>query len=114
MAPQSSPDTIVAISTPPGKGAIGIIRLSGPGVPHVAQQLLGHLPAARCAELVSFRAADGSALDQGLALFFTAPASFTGEAMLELHGHGGPVVLDEVLRRVLQLGCRAARPGEFS
>jgi tRNA modification GTPase len=107
-------DTIVAIATPPGKGAIGIIRLSGPDVQRIAQALLGFLPAPRNAELASFRGADGSALDQGLALYFPGPASFTGEDMLELQGHGGPVVLDGVVRRMLQLGCRAARPGEFS
>lgn len=107
-------DTIAAIATPPGKGAIGIVRVSGPGVAHVAQQLLGQLPLPRLALLRSFRAADGSALDQGLALYFQAPASYTGEDMLELQGHGGPVVQDALLRRVLQLGCRSARPGEFS
>ena len=107
-------DTIAAIATPPGKGAIGIIRLSGPDVSRVAGELLGHLPPPRSAELSSFRAADGTALDLGLALYFPAPASYTGEDMLELHGHGGPVVLDALMRRVLQLGCRSARPGEFS
>ncbi len=107
-------DTIVAIATPPGKGAIGIIRLSGPEIRRVAKELLGRVPAPRSAELANFRASDGTALDQGLALYFPAPASYTGEDMLELHGHGGPVVLDRVLRRALQLGCRSARPGEFS
>jgi tRNA modification GTPase len=107
-------DTIVAIATPPGRGAIGIIRLSGSEVPRVARELLGQLPSPRHAALAIFRAADGTALDQGLALYFPAPASYTGEDMLELHGHGGPVVLDSVLRRALQLGCRSARPGEFS
>ena len=107
-------DTIAAIATPPGRGAIGIIRLSGPLVSRVAEELLGHVPAPRSAELANFRAADGTALDQGLALYFPAPASYTGEDMLELHGHGGPVVLDTLMRRALQLGCRSARPGEFS
>jgi tRNA modification GTPase len=107
-------DTIVAIATPPGRGAIGIIRLSGPEVSRVARELLGQLPSPRHAALAIFRAADGTALDQGLALYFPAPASYTGEDMLELHGHGGPVVLDSVLKRALQLGCRSARPGEFS
>ena len=107
-------DTIAAIATPPGKGAIGIVRVSGPDVLHVAQELLGQVPAPRRAMLTNFRAADGSALDQGLALYFPAPASYTGEDMLELQGHGGPVVQDALLRRVLQLGCRSARPGEFS
>jgi tRNA modification GTPase len=107
-------DTIAAIATPPGKGAIGIIRLSGPEVLRIAKELLGQVPAPRSAVLLNFRAADGTALDQGLALYFPAPASYTGEDMLELHGHGGPVVLDAVFRRALQLGCRSARPGEFS
>jgi tRNA modification GTPase len=107
-------DTIAAIATAPGKGAIGIIRVSGPGVSRVAKELLGHVPAARRAELLCFRGADGTALDQGLALYFPAPASYTGEDMLELHGHGGPIVLDQLMRRALQLGCRSARPGEFS
>jgi tRNA modification GTPase len=107
-------DTIAAIATPPGKGAIGIVRVSGPDVLHVAQELLGQVPAPRSAMLTNFRGADGSALDQGLALYFPAPASYTGEDMLELQGHGGPVVQDALLRRVLQLGCRSARPGEFS
>jgi tRNA modification GTPase len=107
-------DTIAAIATPPGRGAIGIIRLSGPLVSRVAEELLGHVPAPRSAELANFRAADGTALDQGLALYFPAPASYTGEDMLELHGHGGRVVLDTLMRRALQLGCRSARPGEFS
>jgi tRNA modification GTPase len=108
------PDTIVAIATPSGKGAIGILRISGPAAPHVARELLGCLPAPRRAHFGVFHAADGTALDQGLALYFPAPGSFTGEDLLELQGHGGPVVLDELLRRVLELGGRQARPGEFS
>ena len=107
-------DTIAAIATAPGKGAIGIVRMSGPDIAHVARELLGRLPAPRSAELVIFHSADGGAIDQGLALYFPAPASYTGEDMLELQGHGGPVVQDALLRRVLQLGCRSARPGEFS
>ena len=107
-------DTIAAIATPPGKGAIGILRISGPAVSNVAQELLGRLPAPRSAELSTFHAADGSAIDQGLALYFPAPASYSGEDMLELQGHGGPIVQDALLRRALQLGCRSARPGEFS
>jgi tRNA modification GTPase len=107
-------DTIVAIATPPGRGAIGILRLSGPSIAHVARGFLGELPLARHATLAVFRAADGTALDQGLALYFPAPASYTGEDMLELHGHGGAIVLDQLQRRALELGCRNARPGEFS
>ena len=107
-------DTIVAIATPAGRGAIGVVRVSGPAVPHIAVQLLGSLPAPRAAELRDFRGADGATIDQGLALHFPAPHSFTGEHVLELQGHGGPVVLDAVVHRLLELGCRAATPGEFS
>jgi tRNA modification GTPase len=109
-----SPDTIAAIATAPGRGAIGVIRISGPSVPAIAPGLLGALPKPRMASLSRFLAADGSVLDEGLVMFFPAPASFTGEHMLELQGHGGEVVLDLVMHRLLELGCRAALPGEFS
>jgi tRNA modification GTPase len=112
MAPNT--DTIAAIATPHGQGGIGIVRISGPQVPTIARQLLGRLPKPRYAELHDFRDADGARIDVGLALYFPAPASFTGEHMLELHGHGGPVVMDLLLARVLALGARSARPGEFS
>ena len=108
------PDTIAAIATAPGRGAIGIIRVSGPEVPTVAPALLGKLPAPRQAHLSRFLDADGSAIDEGVALYFPAPASFTGEHVLELQGHGGAVVLDLLMQRLLALGCRAALPGEFS
>lgn len=107
-------DTIAAIATPPGRGGIGIVRVSGPRVPLVAEKLLGNLPPARRARRATFRDAAGDAIDDGIALHFPAPASFTGEHMLELHGHGGTVVLDRVLAAVFALGVRAARPGEFS
>ena len=107
-------DTIAAIATPPGRGGVGIVRLSGPAVPAIAEGLLGTLPAARYARYAHFADADGSSIDQGIALFFRGPASFTGEDVLELHGHGGPVVMDMLLGRVLQLGARLAEPGEFS
>jgi tRNA modification GTPase len=110
----SDPDTIAAIATAPGRGAIGVIRVSGPQAPAVAQRLLGELPLPRKATLANFLDADGATLDQGLALYFPAPASFTGEPVLELQGHGGGLVLDLVFQRLLQLGCRAARAGEFS
>jgi tRNA modification GTPase len=109
-----TPDTIVAIATPAGHGGVGIVRVSGPQTPVLAQQLLGRLPQPRMAELHAFRDADGRQIDTGIALYFQAPASFTGEHVLELHGHGGPVVMDLLLQRVLELGARAARPGEFS
>ncbi len=107
-------DTIAAVATPPGRGGVGIIRVSGPAVPAIAGQLLGSLPAPRLAGLHRFRNAEGEVIDEGLAIYFPAPHSFTGEHVLELHGHGGPVVLDLLLGRVLRLGARQARPGEFS
>jgi len=109
-----TPDTIAAIATPAGHGGVGIVRVSGPQTPALAQQLLGRLPQPRMAELHAFRDADGEQIDTGIALYFQAPTSFTGEHVLELHGHGGPVVMDLLLQRVLALGARAARPGEFS
>ncbi len=107
-------DTIAAIATPPGRGGIGVVRLSGPQAFPIAAQLAGPLPPPRQAALRDFRAADGSVIDQGLLLCFPAPRSFTGEDVVELHGHGGPVVLDMLLSRCLALGARLARPGEFS
>lgn len=107
-------DTIVAAATPAGRGGIGIVRLSGPDVPAIARALLGELPAPRYAQRASFRAADGSALDEGLALYFPKPHSFTGESVLELHAHGGPLVLQALQARALELGARAALPGEFT
>lgn len=107
-------ELIAAIATPPGRGGIGIIRLSGSNLPQLAEQLLGQLTHPRTASHRLFRAQDGSILDDGLALFFPAPHSFTGEDVLELQGHGGVVVLDMVLKRCLELGARLARPGEFS
>jgi len=110
----TSSDTIAAIATAPGRGGIGIVRVSGPGCRVVADALLGRVPEPRVAELHRFRDADGGPIDEGLALYFPGPASFTGEDVLELHGHGGPVVMDLLLRRVLALGARVAEPGEFT
>ena len=107
-------DTIVAIATPPGRGGIGIVRVSGPGTRRAAAAMLGKLPPPRHASFGDFLDANAKPIDQGLALFFPAPHSFTGEDVLELHGHAGPVVLDMVLNRALELGARLARPGEFS
>ncbi|MCB1811269.1 MAG: tRNA uridine-5-carboxymethylaminomethyl(34) synthesis GTPase MnmE [Candidatus Competibacteraceae bacterium] len=107
-------DTIAAIATPPGRGGIGIVRVSGPATPAIASVLCGALPRPRYAELRAFRAADDTIIDQGIALFFPAPHSFTGEPVLELQGHGGPVVMDMLLARVVELGARLARPGEFT
>jgi tRNA modification GTPase len=108
------PDTIAAIATAPGRGGIGVVRVSGPDVPSIIQTLLGTLPDPRHAVLRSFTDAEGALLDQGIALFFPGPLSYTGEDVLELQGHGGPAVLQLVLRRCLELGARLAEPGEFT
>jgi tRNA modification GTPase len=110
----ASADTIVAIASAPGRGAVGVIRVSGPNVPQIAESIIGHLPPPRVAQVAHFLAGDGEWLDRGLALYFPAPASYTGEHVLELQGHGGVLVLDSLLKRLLDLGCRMARPGEFS
>ncbi|MEF3074837.1 tRNA uridine-5-carboxymethylaminomethyl(34) synthesis GTPase MnmE [Methylobacter sp. Wu1] len=107
-------DTIAAIATPPGNGGVGIIRISGPDIPVIAKQLLTKPLQPRFALFSSFLGEDGSAIDSGIALYFPAPASYTGEDVLELQGHGGSVVLDMLLRRVLSLGVRLANPGEFT
>ncbi len=107
-------DTIVAIATPPGRGGIGVVRLSGPLTPAIAASVLRRLPPARRAVYAEFLDADGSAIDRGIGLYFPAPHSFTGEHVAELQGHGGPVVLDMLVSRVVALGARLARPGEFS
>ncbi|MBM0104108.1 tRNA uridine-5-carboxymethylaminomethyl(34) synthesis GTPase MnmE [Steroidobacter sp. S1-65] len=107
-------DTIAAIATPPGRGGVGMVRVSGSLVPTIASEVLGDLPEPRRAALRVFRDAEGEMLDGGLALYFPAPNSFTGEDVLELHGHGGPVVMDMLLARVLELGARVAQPGEFT
>jgi len=107
-------DTIAAIATPTGRGGVAIVRVSGPGVPALARALLGDLPLPRRAAYRRFLDGRGEVIDDGVALYFPAPASFTGEDVLELQGHGGNVVVDMVLRRTLELGARLARPGEFS
>jgi tRNA modification GTPase len=107
-------ETIAALATPPGRGGVGIIRISGPQAGMIAERVVGHVPAPRQAEYLPFLSQDGEPLDTGLALYFPAPHSFTGEDVLELHGHGGPVVMDLILKRVFALGARPARPGEFS
>lgn len=107
-------DTIAAIATPPGRGGVGMVRVSGALVPTIATELLGDIPEPRRAALRTFRDAAGDMLDSGLALYFPGPNSFTGEDVLELHGHGGPVVMDMLLARVLGLGARNAQPGEFT
>ncbi|MDR1936171.1 MAG: tRNA uridine-5-carboxymethylaminomethyl(34) synthesis GTPase MnmE, partial [Candidatus Accumulibacter sp.] len=108
------PDTIAAIATAPGRGGIGVVRVSGGDLAAFAAALTGKTPAPRHATLADFKAADGSGIDSGLMLHFPAPASFTGEDVLELHGHGGSVVLQMLLARCLDLGARLAGPGEFT
>ncbi|WP_153111157.1 tRNA uridine-5-carboxymethylaminomethyl(34) synthesis GTPase MnmE [Propionivibrio limicola] len=112
--PAYTPETIAAIATAPGRGGIGVIRLSGSRLLATAEQLCGRQPLPRVATYASFKAADGSLIDSGLLLYFPAPHSFTGEDVLELHGHGGPVVMQMLLSRCLDLGARLAEPGEFT
>lgn len=107
-------DTIAAVATPPGRGGIGVVRLSGPDVPAIARQWLGRCPSPRRAQLADFRDAESGLIDSGLVLYFPAPASFTGEHVLELQAHGGPAVMESLLARTLELGARVANPGEFS
>lgn len=107
-------DTIVAPATPPGRGGIGIVRISGPATRDITTAMLGTVPPARHATVAVFSDAEGRAIDAGLALYFPGPQSFTGEDVLELHGHGGPVVMDLLVARAVELGARPARPGEFS
>ncbi|MCU7921313.1 MAG: tRNA uridine-5-carboxymethylaminomethyl(34) synthesis GTPase MnmE [Candidatus Thiodiazotropha sp. (ex Dulcina madagascariensis)] len=107
-------DTIAAVATPSGRGGVGIVRISGPDCDSIARALIGALPPSRQACLKRFLDEHGDVIDSGIALFFPAPHSFTGEDVLELQGHGGPVVMDLLLQRTLQLGARLARPGEFS
>ena len=109
-----SPDTIAAVATPAGRGGIGIVRISGPKVPSIACALLSSVPEPRVARLTAFRDAGGERVDEGLALYFPAPHSYTGEDVLELQGHGGAVVTHEVLRAALDAGARLAAPGEFT
>ena len=106
-------DTIAALATPPGKGGIGIIRVSGAKAGEAAQMILGRIPSPRYAEYLPFRRHDSRLADMGIALYFPAPHSLTGEDVLELQGHGGPVVLDGLLNDIYALDIRPARPGEF-
>src|SRR5579859_6717295 len=107
-------ETIVAAATPPGRGGVGIVRLSGPKVPEFAAIVLGELPLPRRAVFARFLDARQDPIDAGLALFFPAPHSYTGEHVLELQGHGGPLVLEALVARLMELGARRAHPGEFT
>ncbi|HEY2630544.1 MAG TPA: tRNA uridine-5-carboxymethylaminomethyl(34) synthesis GTPase MnmE, partial [Usitatibacter sp.] len=107
-------ETIAAIATAPGRGGIGVVRVSGKKTRAIAGEIAGEIPAPRHATLADFRDRDGALIDQGIALFFPAPASYTGEDVLELQGHGGPMVMRLLLRRCIELGARLAEPGEFT
>lgn len=107
-------ETITALATPPGRGGVAIVRVSGPQVQFIAENILGKIPKPRLAMFSQFKDAEHKSLDEGIALFFPGPHSFTGEDVLELHGHGGPCVVDGLIRRIVSLGARLARPGEFS
>jgi tRNA modification GTPase len=107
-------DTIAAIATPAGRGGIGVVRVSGPRVPRIAAAVLGSLPRPRLATFSAFRDRHGEIIDEGLALHFPAPHSYTGEPVLELQGHGGPIVMQALLAACLDAGARLAEPGEFT
>ena len=107
-------DTITARATAPGTAAVAIVRLSGPDALGLARRVTGLEPRPRHAELCSFHDADGAVIDRGLMLFFPGPHSYTGEDVVELHGHGGPIVTDHLLETLYALGARAAQPGEFT
>ncbi len=114
MHPFEGNATIAAVATASGAGGIGVVRVSGAGVPAIAETLLGRVPAPRYAHLAALREADGTLIDRGLLLHFPAPHSYTGEDVLELQCHGSPMLLDALLRRVCELGARLAQPGEFT
>lgn len=107
-------DTVAALASGAGRAGVAVVRISGPRVPEIADALIGGLPIARQARLCAFVDAEGVAIDRGVALYFAAPASFTGEHVLELQGHGSPMLVDMLLTRLLELGVRLAEPGEFS
>lgn len=107
-------DLIAAIATPTGRGGIGVVRVSGRGLVALMSTIIGQPLKPRLATLSTFRDATDAVIDQGIALYFPAPHSYTGEDVLELQGHGGPAVMQRLLRRCLELGCRIARPGEFT
>ena len=107
-------ETIVALATPVGRGGIGIVRVSGSSTPFISKKIIGFIPKPRYATLAVFKDSSGFSFDQGVALYFPKPHSFTGEDILELQGHGGPVIMDQLLKSVMKAGARLARPGEFS
>ena len=109
-----SNETIAALATPIGRGGIGIIRISGASTLCIAEKIIGFVPRPRYATLSAFRDFDGSLIDKGIALYFPKPHSFTGEDILELQGHGGPIIMDRLLKSTIKAGARLAWPGEFS
>jgi len=111
---KNNADVICALATPPGRGGIGVVRISGGNLQSIAAGLIGALPKPRYASYTNFLDASGEPIDQGIALYFPAPHSFTGEHVLELQGHGGPAVMQALLNRCLELGARLAEPGEFT
>jgi len=113
MSSVSADDTIVAIATPPGRGGVGVVRLSGPDAGRIAEAIAGSLPTPRIASLRTFHDAEGP-IDEGLVVVFPAPRSYTGQTVVEFHGHGSPVALDLLVQRALILGARMAEPGEFT
>jgi tRNA modification GTPase len=114
IASKVATDTIVAVATAPGRGAIGVVRLSGPGAVRIGEAIAGKMLVPRTAVYARFRGTDGEVVDEGLAIAFPAPRSYTGEDVVELQGHGGEAVLGEVLGRCVALGARLAEPGEFT
>src|SRR5687768_1240543 len=107
-------EPIVAVATAPGRGGIGVVRLSGPDLRRLMTGLIGRHLSARRAQLADFRGSQGEVIDRGIALYFPAPHSYTGEDVLELQGHGGTVVMQLLVKRCLELGARLAEPGEFT
>ena len=107
-------DTIVAVATAPGRGGVGVVRISGKQSAEIVSAICGKLPTPRYATFTHFRSAENEVIDEGIALYFPGPASFTGEDVVELQGHGSPLVMDKLCQRAVELGARMARPGEFS
>jgi tRNA modification GTPase len=107
-------DIIAAIATPPGRGGVGVVRVSGKDLQQIIKEILGYFPKKRHASLSNFKGDDGLTIDQGIAIFYPSPHSYTGEDVLELQGHGGPAVMNMLLSRCLSVGARLAQPGEFT
>jgi len=112
--PLPNADTIAAVASGQGQGGVGVVRVSGSDIEELIRKILGKLPEVRRASFCNFLDENGDTIDQGVALYFSAPHSYTGENVLELQGHGGTAVLQMLLRRCLDLGARLAQPGEFT